>query len=67
MPIHGLLQKAALDAMRLPYRIRPGLTRFGEITYRVARVCKTGETDVASFEDEFSAQDFLMRKLSVEA
>lgn len=63
MVIHGLLQKARLDAERLPYRIRP--TQDG--WYKVVRVCATGEAHIRWCRHEEDAETFLMKKLSVEA
>jgi ABC-type transporter MlaC component len=63
MPVHGLLQKARLDAESLPFRVRK--TNAGN--WCVVRVALTGIALAATFANEWDAIGWLVeRKLRVE-
>lgn len=63
MVVHGLLQKARLDAESLPFRVR----KTSDGACCVVRFVLTGSALVATFADEWDAIDWLVeRKLKVE-
>jgi hypothetical protein len=57
-----------IDAKRLSdYRIRLTKDVQGVCSYRVARVCGTGESHVGTFHNQEAAEDFICGKLPVPA
>lgn len=63
MIVHGLLQKARIDASALGYRVRPGLTK----PWTVWRMTPVGWAWDADFAHADDAHDYLLSKLSQEA
>lgn len=61
MPVHGLIQKALIDASTLPYKIYPGGRGF-----RLWTMTPVGWKSIGELSDPQDAEDFLVGKLTQE-